>query len=75
MIRAVIEGGGEPLPCSVLLQGEYGERDLMVGVPAVLGLNGVERIIELDLDAEERTQFTAAVTHIRERNKGVRSFL
>ena len=42
------------MPCSVLLQGEYGMKDLFIGVPVVLGGKGVEKIVELELSAEER---------------------
>ena len=41
------------MPCSVLLEGEYGMKDLFIGVPVVLGAKGVERIIQLKLSAEE----------------------
>jgi malate dehydrogenase len=41
------------LPCSALLNGEYGLKDVYIGVPVILGKNGVERIIELDLENEE----------------------
>ena len=42
------------LPCAALCQGEYGIDDLFVGVPVKLGKEGVEEIIEIDLDADER---------------------
>jgi len=41
------------VPCSVLLEGEYGMKDLFIGVPVVLGAKGAEKIVELELSAEE----------------------
>ena len=48
MIRAVVEDLKEILPASVVLQGEYGLRELAIGVPIILGRGGVEKIIEID---------------------------
>jgi len=42
-------------PCSVLLEGEYGLNDLTIGVPVILGKNGIEKIVELELNEEEQT--------------------
>ena len=41
-------------PCSAALEGEYGLNDLTIGVPVVLGKNGIERIVEIDLNENER---------------------
>ena len=53
MIRAVVEDLKEILPASVVLQGEYGLRELAIGVPIILGRGGVEKIIEIDGIGEE----------------------
>ncbi len=53
-------------PCAAWLQGEYGVKGLYVGVPVVLGANGVERIIELHLNEEEQAMFDHSVTAVRE---------
>ena len=53
MIRAVVEDLKEILPASVVLQGEYGLRELAIGVPIILGRGGVEKIIEIDGIEEE----------------------
>ena len=42
------------VPCSVLLEGEYGESDLCIGVPVILGKNGIEKIVELNLNEDEK---------------------
>src|SRR5207249_1363967 len=53
MAEAILTDQKRLVPCSVLLEGQYGMKDLFIGVPIVLGGNGVERILELKLSAEE----------------------
>ncbi len=66
MADAVCRGRNRVLSISTLLQGEYGFSDLSIGVPAVLGKNGVERILELKLETETRNRFSASVNVVRE---------
>lgn len=54
MVEAILRDQKRVIPCAVLLQGEYGYNGLYIGVPVVLGANGVERIIEMDLNDEEK---------------------
>jgi malate dehydrogenase len=54
------------LPCAAQLNGEYGLKDLYVGVPVVLGQSGVERVVDLKLTAEERGMFDNSVASVRE---------
>ena len=54
MVEAVIRDQKRVFPVCAWLQGEYGMNDIYLGVPVILGKNGIERIIELDLNAEER---------------------
>ncbi len=53
MIEAIVKDQKRVLPCSVLLEGEFGFNDCVVGVPVVLGKNGAEKVIELKLSSEE----------------------
>jgi malate dehydrogenase len=53
MAEAVLTDQKRLVPCSVLLQGEYGMKDLFIGVPVLLGGGGVEKVIELKLSADE----------------------
>ena len=55
-------------PCSVLLEGEYGLSDLSIGVPVVLGRNGVERIIELELNDEEQSNLIESSEGVKKTN-------
>jgi malate dehydrogenase len=54
------------LPCAAMLDGQYGVSGVYVGVPVVLGAGGVERIIEIELSAEEKTQFDKSVAAVNE---------
>jgi malate dehydrogenase len=53
------------LPCSVLLDGQYGVKGLFVGVPVVIGAGGVERIVEVDLNDEEKAALAKSVESVR----------
>jgi malate dehydrogenase len=65
MAESILLDKKRVLACACLCDGEYGVNGLYVGVPCVLGADGVERIIELELDAEERKLFDASVDHVR----------
>ena len=54
MVEAILTDQKRLAPCSVLLQGEYGLRDVFLGVPILVGAKGVEKILEIELTAEER---------------------
>src|ERR1700743_3361252 len=53
------------LPCAAYLNGEYGVKDLYVGVPVIIGAGGVEKIIEMQLNAEEKAMFDASVNAVK----------
>src|SRR5436309_10002096 len=53
------------LPCAAWLNGEYGVRDLYVGVPVVIGAKGVERVVELELTGSERADFDKSVASVK----------
>lgn len=61
MVEAILTNQKRVYPCSVLLNGEYGYNDVAIGVPVILGKNGVERIIELNLDEEDKQRFDTSV--------------
>lgn len=54
------------MPCAAYLNGEYGEKDIYVGVPVVIGKNGVEKIVEIELNAEESADFKKSVDSVKE---------
>jgi malate dehydrogenase len=53
------------LPCAAHLKGEYGVKDLYVGVPVVLGAGGVEKVVEIELNASEKAMFDKSVSAVR----------
>ncbi|GIR21766.1 MAG: hypothetical protein CM15mP36_09730 [Flavobacteriales bacterium] len=55
-------------PCSALLNGEYGLNDLCIGVPVILGRNGIEKIIELDLDSADLNHLTESAEGVSKTN-------
>jgi malate dehydrogenase len=66
MAEAFLKDKKRVLPCAAHLTGQYGVDDLYVGVPVVLGAGGVERIVEIDLDAEAKANFQASVDAVKE---------
>jgi malate dehydrogenase len=66
MVEAILKDKKKILPCAVYLQGEYGIRDLFVGVPAKLGARGVERIIEIKLTADEQAALKKSAAAVQE---------
>jgi malate dehydrogenase len=66
MAEAILRDQHHVVPCCVYLDGEYGERDVCIGVPVVLGARGVERIVEVPLAADEERAFRASVAAVRE---------
>src|ERR1700758_5012317 len=66
MVEAILLDKHKIVPCSVFLQGEYGVRDVFVGVPAKLGARGVEKIIEIKLTPEEDAAFKKSAAAVRE---------
>ncbi len=67
MIKAVLEDTKEEIPTSVVLQGEYGISDVALGVPVILGREGVEKIVEYDLTDEEKAMLMRSAEILRER--------
>lgn len=56
-------------PCSTLLEGEYGLNDLCIGVPVLLGRNGIESVVEIDLNDQEKAQLNASAEGVKATNQ------
>jgi len=65
IIEAVLRNTRQVIPVATYLDGEYGYSDVSIGVPAVLGKNGVEKIVELDLDSNEKEWFKKGVESVK----------
>lgn len=65
MAEAILKDKKRVIPCAAYCDGPYGVKGIFIGVPVVLGARGVERIIEVELDKEERAAFEASVGAVR----------
>jgi malate dehydrogenase len=66
MVDAISNNRHRLLPCVAMLEGEYGERDVAMGVPCILDESGLSAVVELDLNATERADFDRSVAAVRE---------
>ncbi|MFC4870126.1 malate dehydrogenase [Negadavirga shengliensis] len=66
MVEAIIKNQKRVFPVCIKLDGEYGIDDCYLGVPVILGKNGVEKVIELDLNAEEKELLEVSRSHVKE---------
>ena len=66
MAESYIKDLKKTLPCAAYLNGEYGIKNLYVGVPVVIGNKGVERIIEIKLEDQEKENFEISVKAVKE---------
>jgi malate dehydrogenase len=71
MVESVVKDKKLVIPVSAYLQGEYGVSDLCIGVPAVIGAGGIERIVELKLDSFEQDVFNKGVASVKEAVKAL----
>jgi malate dehydrogenase len=66
MVESILKDKKKILPCAALLRGEYGIRDLFVGVPVKLGAQGIEQIVEIRLTPEEQTALSRSAAAVRD---------
>jgi malate dehydrogenase len=66
MVEAIVKNQRRILPVCIKLEGEYGIDNCYLGVPAILGINGIERVIELDLNSQEKALLETSRKHVKE---------
>jgi len=66
MAESYLKDLKKELPCAVYIDGQYGVKDIYAGVPVIIGKNGVEKIIEINLDLEEKANFDKSVKAVQE---------
>ena len=66
MAESYIKDLKKTLPCAAYLNGEYGVKNLYAGVPVVIGKNGVEKIVEIELSSEEKKQFNLSIKAVKD---------
>ncbi len=71
IVESVVRDRKQVIPVATYLDGEYGYSDVTIGVPAVIGRNGVEKIIELDLNDDEKQVFDSAVKSVKDAISGI----
>ena len=73
LVDSILNDQKRIIPCSVLLEGEYGQSDICIGVPVVVGRNGWETIIDVELDANEQDLFLKSAQAVRKMNEALYS--
>src|SRR5699024_4996934 len=68
MTQAILCDQKKMIPCSLLLDGEYGQEDICMGVPAIIGKNGVEKIVEIEITEDEKKKYAEAADAVRKVN-------
>ena len=68
VVESILHNQMKMIPCSVYLEGEYGESDICCGVPVILGKNGIEKIVDINLNEEEKAKFAASAAAVRATN-------
>ena len=68
VVKAVLHDEKKLISCSALLEGEFGEKDLCIGVPCILGRNGIEKIVEFDLNDAEKELFAKSAAAVHKTN-------
>jgi len=71
IVESVVKDRKQIIPVATYLDGEYGHSDVTIGVPAIIGKNGVEKIIELELDDEEKNVFDEGVKSVKDAISGI----
>jgi len=66
MAKSYLQDLKKQLPCAAYLNGEYGVKDLYAGVPVIIGSGGVEKVVELDLNSEEKDNFEKSIQAVRD---------
>jgi malate dehydrogenase len=69
LVQSIACNQHKMFPCSSFLEGEYGLNDLCIGVPVILGKNGIEKIVEIDLNNDELEQLKASADGVKATNK------
>jgi malate dehydrogenase len=68
LVESIVRDEKKLFTCCVSLNGEYGQNDICLGVPVVIGKNGWEKIVEMDLSADEQAAFNKSVDAVRNMN-------
>src|SRR5574344_1616054 len=68
LVDSIIKNQGKMIVCAASCEGEYGMKDIMIGVPCIIGKNGIEKIVEFELNADEKAKLAASEAAVRGTN-------
>ena len=75
LVDSILNDKKRIIPCSVYLEGEYNQRDICIGVPCIIGRNGVDSIIDVKLNENEQKKFNSSSDAVRKMNKSLQDIL
>ena len=75
LVDSILNDQKRMIPCSVMLDGEYGQNDICLGVPCIIGKNGIEEIVDINLDENEKALFAKSADAVRSMNADLKSVL
>ena len=75
LVDSILHDQKKMIPCSVYLEGEYEQSDICIGVPCIIGKNGVEKIVDIALNADEKAKFAKSADAVRVMNGDLKSIL
>jgi len=75
LVNSILHDQKRIIPCSVMLDGEYGQSDICIGVPTIIGKNGWEKIMDLNLNDKESANFEKSVSAVRTMNEALSGIL
>jgi len=75
LVDSILNDQKRMIPCSVMLEGEYGQNDICIGVPCIIGKNGIEEIVDIQLNDAEKALFAKSAEAVRNMNADLKSVL
>lgn len=75
LVDSILNDQKKMIACSVFVEGEYGQNDICIGVPCIIGKNGVEEIVEIELNDNEKALFAKSADAVRQMNDALKSIL
>lgn len=75
LVDSIVNDQKKMIPCSVLLDGEYNQEDLCIGVPCIIGKNGLESIVDVQLNASEQEKFNQSASAVKSMNEALKDVL
>ena len=75
LVDSILNDQKKMIACSVFVEGEYGQNDICIGVPCIIGKNGVEEILSIELNDSEKTLFAKSADAVRQMNEALKSIL